>query len=507
MIKNYLSFLLILLLIIFPFSENFAQQEQWDAAIEEILPAMLKQHREFVSLPNVAANHDDMMKNVAWVRETFEERGFSVSLLESASLPVFLAERMVDEDAKTMLFYFHLDGQAVNPENWDQADPFVPVLKQPTEDGDWETIGWENLDGEINPEWRIYGRAAADDKAPITMMLMALRLLEQQGEAISYNVKIILDLQEEAGSHGFLSTLEQYKERYAADYMIIMDGPAHPSNRPTLTFGCRGIASCSITTYGAKLPQHSGHYGNYVPNPVFTLSHLLASMKDEQGRVLIDGYYDGIELNAEEQAILDAVPDDEDEIMAGLGISQAEAVGEGYQEALQYPSLNVRHIETTWKGPGLKTIIPEEVTAHLDVRLVSETDGAAQLQKIRWHIEKEGFLLLDREPTDEERRQHRKIVKFIGNPGVNAFRTPMDDPLGQQLRQALKESFGREPVSIRSMGGTVPIIPAVNTLDIPAIIVPMVNMDNNQHNPNENIRIGNITDGIKTCMTILTMNL
>lgn len=505
--KHYRFSLLILLLILLPFAKNYAQQNQWDAVIQEALPATLKQHREFVSLPNVAANHEDMMKNVAWVREPFEQQGFTVSLLESATLPVFLAERTVDAEAKTLLFYFHLDGQAVNPENWDQADPFVPVLKQPTEDGDWEKISWDRLDGEINPEWRIYGRAAADDKAPIMMMLTALELLKEEGKEISYNIKVILDLQEEAGSDGFLSTLEQYKSRYAADYMIIMDGPAHPSNRPTLTFGCRGIASCSITTYGARLPQHSGHYGNYVPNPVFTLSHLLASMKDEQGRVLIDGYYDGIELKAEEQAILDAVPDDEDEIMAGLGISQAEAVGEGYQEALQYPSLNVRHIETSWKGPGLKTIIPEEVTAHLDVRLVSETDGAAQLQKIRSHIEKEGFLLLDREPTNEERRQHPKIVKFVGNPGVNAFRTPMDDPFGQQLRQALAESFGQEPVSIRSMGGTVPIIPAVNTLGIPAIIVPMVNMDNNQHNPNENIRIGNITDGIKTCMTILTMDL
>ncbi len=505
--KHYRFNLLILLLILYPFAKSIAQQTQWDATIEEILPQTLRQHREFVSLPNVAANHEDMMKNVAWVRKPFEQQGFTVSLLESASLPVFLAERIVDEDARTLLFYFHLDGQAVNPENWDQADPFVPVLKQATEDGDWEAISWDHLDGEINPEWRIYGRAAADDKAPIMMMLTALKLLEQQDEEISYNVKIILDLQEEAGSHGFLSTLEQYKARYAADYMIIMDGPAHPTNRPTLTFGCRGIASCSITTYGAKLPQHSGHYGNYVPNPVFTLSHLLASMKDGQGRVLIDDYYEGIKLDAQEQAILDAVPDNEDEIVAGLGISQPEAVGEGYQEALQYPSLNVRHIETSWKGPGLKTIIPEEVTAHLDVRLVSETDGAEQLEKIKRHIEQQDFLLLDREPTDEERRQHRKIVKFVGNPGVNAFRTPIDDPFGQQLRQALERTFGQEPVSIRSMGGTVPIIPAVKTLNIPAIIVPMVNMDNNQHNPNENIRIGNITAGIKTCMTILMMDL
>jgi acetylornithine deacetylase/succinyl-diaminopimelate desuccinylase-like protein len=488
------------------YSAGVAQQN-WDAAITRVLPQTLKKHREFVSIPNVADNHQDMMRNVAWVREPFEQQGFTVSLLESASLPVFLAERTTDKEAKTLLFYFHLDGQAVNPENWDQADPFVPVLKQMTEDGSWEEISWDHLDGEVNPEWRVFGRAAADDKAPIMMMLTALELLAQQEEPISYNVKIILDLQEEAGSHGFLSTLEKYQDRYAADYMIIMDGPAHPTNRPTLTFGCRGIASCSITTYGAKLPQHSGHYGNYVPNPVFTLSHLLASMKDEQGRVLIEDYYEGVEISPEVKELLEDVPDDEAEIQEGLLIAEADAVASGYQESLQYPSLNVRHIETSWKGPGLKTIIPEEVTAHLDVRLVTETDGAAQIEKIRKHIEKQGFLLLDHAPNDEERLKYKKIVMFEGNAGVNAFRTPMDDPFGQQLRQALERSFGQKPVSIRTMGGTVPIIPAINRLGIPAIIVPMVNMDNNQHNPNENIRIGNIADGIKTCMTILRMDL
>jgi len=244
-----------------------------------------------------------------------------------------------------------------------------------------------------------------------------------------------------------------------------------------------------------------------VPNPVFTLSHLLASMKDEQGRVLIEYYYEGIEISPEVRELLEDVPDDEAEIQEGLLIAEADAVAAGYQESLQYPSLNVRQIETSWKGPGLKTIIPEEVTAHLDVRLVAETEGAAQIEKIRKHIEKQGFLLLDRAPDDEERLKYKKIAKFEGNAGVNAFRTPMDDPFGQQLRQALERSFGEKPVSIRTMGGTVPIIPAINTLGIPAIIVPMVNMDNNQHNPNENIRIGNIVDGIKTCMTILTMDL
>ncbi len=480
-------------------------QSPREKAIEDFLPALLQKHRDFVSLPNVARDSADMYKNLAWVTQEFKERSFDVSWLESSTLPVFFAERQVPQASKTLLLYFHLDGQPVDARRWDQEDPFVPVLKEKDEYGNWQKIPWNRTQGEINPEWRIFGRAAADDKAPIMMFLKALDLLEAENQALGSNLKVILDCQEEAGSEAFLSTLEEYKTQYAADYMLILDGPAHPSNRPTLTFGCRGIATCMITVYGAKLPQHSGHFGNYSPNPVFALSHLLASMKDSTGRVIIPGYYEGITLDAPTQAILEAVPDDEQAILENLFIPRADAVASTYQAALQYPSLNVRHLITSWRGPGLKTVIPEFVTAYLDVRLVSEIDGAVQLEKIREHIRKQGYYLIDREPSDEERLKYPRIATFKGNPGVNAFRTDLQEPFAEKLAGALKAEFGQGPVKIRSMGGTVPIIEAVNILDIPALILPLVNMDNNQHNPNENIRVGNISQGIRVCATLLEL--
>jgi acetylornithine deacetylase/succinyl-diaminopimelate desuccinylase-like protein len=297
--------------------------------------------------------------------------------------------------------------------------------------------------------------------------------------------------------------LDTYKARYASDFFIVMDGPAHTSNKPTVTFGCRGIATCSITTYGSKLPQHSGHYGNYVSNPVFGLAKLLTSMKDESGKVLIQDYYKGIEINQEVSELLESVPFDSVELNNSLGIHASEEVGKNYQEALQYPSLNVRQIGTSWKGEGLKTVIPEYATADIDVRLVPETDGKAQLEKIKNHIAKQGYYVIDRDPTDAERLNHPKIVKFISNPGINAFRTSPDSNFGKKIRTALSEGFGEAPIVIRLMGGTVPIVPLINTLDVPTVIVPMVNMDNNQHSPNENIRIGNIRQGIKICLTLL----
>ena len=504
--RHFLPALVTLFSICFLVSPCLGQLS-WQQEVDAVLPEVLQRHREIVAMPNVAANHEDMLRNAAYMEKAFGDLGFSISLLESTSLPVFLAEKEVDPSLKTLLFYFHLDGQPVNPEKWTQDDPFVPVLRKKDGKGGWEDLSWDALNESIDPEWRIFGRAAADDKGPITMMLTALELMAEKGKTLPYNMKVILDLQEEAGSHAFMSTIEDYKTNYAADYMIIMDGPAHYTNVPTLTFGCRGIARCDITVYGAKLPQHSGHFGNYAPNPVFRMAHLLASMKNEYGTVVIDHFYDGIELDAETRAVLEAIPDKNMEINQQLVIHTPDKVGETYQESLQFPSLNVRHIETSWKGPGLKTVIPEYCTAHIDVRLVKETDGIEQIKKVKKHIESEGFLVLDREPTDIERMNYPLIATFNGNGGVNAFRTETDSPLGMKLQTAIGEEYKEDMVLIRTMGGTIPIIPAVNALDIPAVIVPMVNMDNNQHAPNENIRIGNMIDGIHICLAILNMEL
>jgi acetylornithine deacetylase/succinyl-diaminopimelate desuccinylase-like protein len=493
-------------LLIFTFlfcTISFAQD--WNVLVHNKLPEVLSSHREFVSIPNLPEDVEKMYQNIAWVKNRYQNVGFTLKNLKSSTLPVLFAERIINENYKTVLFYFHLDGQPVDPKAWNQTNPFVPVLKEESKNGNWNPISWEHLNTKINDEWRIFGRAAADDKAPIVMFLSALELMKSENMEPKFNIKIIFDLEEEYGSNGFLSTLKKYKQTYSADYMIIMDGPAHHSNQPTLTFGCRGIATCSITTYGAKLPQHSGHYGNYVPNPVFDLSRILSSMKSENGKVLINDYYNGITISEDVKRILGEVPDAKEKINHGLMLHEEEKVAANYQEALQYPSLNVRQIGTSWKGEGLKTVIPEYATADIDVRLVKETGGKEQLDKIKKHIQNLGYLVLDRTPTDEERLSNSKIVTFKGNPGVNAFRTELDSPFGEKLRTALTNAFGKKPVSIRTMGGTVPIIPAINELNIPAIIVPMVNMDNNQHSPNENIRIGNIRQGIKICLSILNV--
>lgn len=490
------------LIALFPFLSN--GQSEDERHINTNFKNTLLLHKEFVSIPNLPQNQELMLDNINWVANQYRMLDFKTTLLSTSTIPILIAEKIFDPKLKTILFYFHIDGQAVDPVSWDQEDPFTPVLKEIDKNDEWNTIEWGKLNENINDEWRIFARAAADDKAPIIMFLEALRILKTKEETPKINIKVIFDPEEEYSSEALLSTLDKYKAHYASDYFIVMDGPIHNSNKPTLTFGCRGIATCSITTFGSRLPQHSGHYGNYVPNPVFDLANLLSSMKDEHGRVLIQDYYKDIHIDAETNKILEAVPFDAEELNAELGIHSSEKVGSNYQESLQYPSLNVRQIGTSWKGKGLKTIIPEYATAYMDIRLVPETEGKAQLQKIKSHIEKQGFYVIDREPTEEERQAHPKIVKFIASPEViNSFRTNTDSEFGKKIRAQLESKFGYAPITIRLMGGTVPIVPLINKLNVPTLIVPMVNMDNNQHSPNENIRIGNIRQGIKICLAIL----
>lgn len=480
----------------------FAQNDT-ETLINKHLLETLNAHRAFVSIPNLPEDRALMLKNISWVEEKYKALDFKTRRLESTTLPILFVTKEYDPSYKTILFYVHIDGQPVNTAAWDQEDPFTPILKERGDDGAWHPIPWERLEASIDEEWRVFGRAAADDKAPIMMFLTALQLLEKQNKKPRFNIKIIFDPEEEYNSTALLSTLEKYKHLYEADYFIVMDGPAHDSNRPTLTFGCRGIATASITTYGGRLPQHSGHFGNYAPNPVFTLARLLATIKDEQGRVLIDGYYDGITITPETSSLLNAVPYNAQQFNKELGIHEAEKVGRSYQEALQYPSLNIRQIGTSWTGKGLKTVVPEYAVAQLDVRLVPEIDGDIQLEKIQKHLEGQGYHVIDRAPTNEERLSQPKIVTFTGKTSVNAFRTDVNSVFGKIVRESLTIAFDQDPILIRMMGGTVPIVPLINTLNIPTIIVPMVNMDNNQHNPNENIRIGNIKQGIKMCMSLL----
>jgi acetylornithine deacetylase/succinyl-diaminopimelate desuccinylase-like protein len=289
--------------------------------------------------------------------------------------------------------------------------------------------------------------------------------------------------------------------------LVVLDGPLHGSGKPTLAFGNRGITQATLTVYGPRSPLHSGHFGNYVPNPAMRLAALLASMKDDNGRVLVPGYYDGIELTAADRAVLAKTGDDEAALRKRAGIARAESVGGNYQEALQYPSLNVRGMASGAVGAKAANVVPSEAIAELDMRTTPESDGRRLFELVKRHIERQGFHLVDAAPSDAERERYDKLASFQPGEVQAAQRMPMDSPVGRWAMAALMSKTaptpGVEPVRIRMMGGTVPTDVLVEALKLPFILIPTVNADNNQHARDENFRIGNFITGTETIYSLL----
>ncbi len=481
--------------------------------VEAGLPEAFALYRELLTYPNDANFPADILRLVDWLEPRFQERGFATQRIPTAGSPLLFAERPSPGATRTLLVYLQSDGQPVDPSRWDQESPWTPVLKERGEGGRWREIPWERLEeglaqpvgapGRWDPEWRIFARSASDSKGPVAQFLSAIRLLDAAGITPDVHLKVIVDTEEEKGSPNLPPAVVENRELLAADMLVIFDGPPHVSGLPTLKFGARGIATVTLTTWGPLVPQHSGHYGNYLPNPVFHLSRILAEAKGADGRVTIPGWYDGVELDVETRRILTDVPDDEATILRSMGVATAETVGANLQEAVQFPSLNVRGIQAGWVGPEARTIVPAEAVAELDIRLVAESDADRLVELLRSHIRGLGFHILDREPTLEERLTQDRIVTLRHHRAYGAFRTPFDSEPGRWLTGAFEHLFGEEPIRIRTSGGSIPISPFVETLGVPAVSVPTVNPDNNQHSPNENLRVGSFVEGIAIILAVL----
>ena len=485
------------------FSQSNIENQIFDVGIESI-----ESFKEFLSIKNDANFKNEMKPLIEWGINNFKKYGFEVERLETPELPLLLASKIISEDLNTLLIYLQFDGQPVDNSKWDQENPYKAVLKEKI-DNEYRIIDWSRLDNitfdDIKKEdLRIFARSASDAKGPVMMIINALEIMKRNNIELEYNLKVIMDFEEEISSPNLADAVKKYSSKLKSDALLIFDGPKHPSNLPTLTFGARGISDITLITYGPIVPQHSGHFGNYAPNPVFRMSEILSSMKDPNGRVTIPGFYDGIELDEKTLKILAEVPDDEEKMMNDMQFKKPDNVGKNYQESIQYPSINVRGIESGWVREEVRTIVPSECIAEIDVRLVLESDPIRLHNLIKSHIQELGYYVIDRRPTKDERLKHNKIVTFVSSFDYDAFRTDIESEIGKWLVKSLKKTFGIEPVKKRTSGGSVPISPFVNTLGIPAVTVPTVNQDNNQHSPNENIKIENYITGIETYLGILT---
>lgn len=465
--------------------------------------AILKEFAALVAIPNVSSDLPNIRKNAEAILAQFQKRGVAMRLLTLKDYaPIVYGEIPVPGARRSINFYAHYDGQPVDPAEWASKQPFVPELRTNTIAAGGRVIPWEQ--SKYDPEWRIFGRAAADDKAPIQAMASALDAMKALGLRHKANIRFFFEGEEEAGSTHLKEYLEQYKELVAGDLWVICDGPVHQNRQQSVVFGVRGSSSLELTVYGPKRELHSGHYGGWAPNPAARLARLIASFSDGEGHVLVQDFYQGVvPFSAAEKAAIARIPAIEAGLQDELGLAELEGDGKRLFATYGDPTLNVRGLKSVEVGKGARNVVPAEATAAIDIRLVKGLDGKTQAERVKAHIARQGYLVLDREPTDVERRKHAKIARVLSRPGYNAARTPLDLPIAQEVVRAV-EAVSGPVVQIPSHGGSVPLAMFEEVTRMPLVMVPIVNHDNNQHSFDENLRLANLWQGIEVMVSLFT---
>ncbi len=506
------SCIVILIFFVFPFAfgqspEVLKVREYREKATNDIIGEFVK----FLAIPNLASDSVNIGKNSAFIMEMMKKRGLdNVQLLNATTPdapPAIYGEVKVPGATQTITFYAHYDGQPVNPAQWNrELQPYEPKLYTAAIDKTGKNVSFPQ-DGKYDPEWRIYARSASDDKAGVAAILNAYEAIKKTGSKISTNLKFFFEGEEEQGSPHLHEILEKYASLLQSDLWLICDGPVHQSGKKQIVFGVRGDTNLDITIYASKRPLHSGHYGNWAPNPAMMMAKLLASMKDENGRVTVKGFYDDvIPLTPDEKKALQEVPSVDDQMKNELGINEVETPGLTLGEAINMPSLNINGMQSGNVGKMASNQIPTYATAVIDLRLVLGNDWKRQQQKVIDHIKSQGYFVTDREPTDDDRRRYGRIIKVSADKeGINAQRTPMNLPIAKKIIEAVKTTTRDQVVLQPTLGGSLPLFLFEKYLDTRTITVPIANHDNNQHAENENIRLQNLFDGIETMAALMMM--
>ncbi len=461
---------------------------------------------ELLAIPNVAADPAGLRRNAETIAAQLKKRGVHTRLLEHGIAPPAVYGELLKPGARrTVLFYAHYDGQPVNAAEW-VTPPFEPVLRSASLDRDGRVIALPEPGRRFDPEWRIYARGASDDKAPIAALTSALDALQSARIEPTINVKFLFEGEEEAGSTHLEQIIAKHKDLFQSDVWLICDGPVHQSRNAQIAFGARGVVTLTLTVYGARRELHSGHYSNWSPNPAMMLARLLASLKDDEGRVLIDGFYDGVEplSGLEKQAIAEMPPFD-DQLKKELWLGRTEGSGRKLVELINLPSLNIRGMSSARTGESATNVIPSAAVASIDIRLVKGITAKQAIDRLKAHIAKQGYQVVDHPPDATTRLANPKLLYFkIDEFGYDAVRTPMDLPVSQAVLKAAARA--RTPiVKLPTMGGSVPLFMIERQLKVPTILTPIANHDNNQHSFDENIRLQNLWDGIELMTALLTM--
>jgi acetylornithine deacetylase/succinyl-diaminopimelate desuccinylase-like protein len=477
-----------------------AKVRAWREAHEA---AILREFVALLALPNVADDPSHIRRNAEHILGLLRARSLQARLLEvEGGVPAIYAERQAAPGAPTVLIYAHYDGQPVDPAQW-ASPPWTPMLRDgPVEAGGRE-VPLPTGPGQARPDWRLYARSASDDKAPVIGVLAALDALAAAGIPLSVNLKLFLEGEEEAGSPHLAPMLKEHAPLLAADLWLLCDGPVHQTRRPQVFFGARGVVGLEITAYGPRRALHSGHYGNWAPNPALTIANVVASLRADDGRILVDGFLDDVRPPSEsEQRAAASAPPVEKEMASALALAEPLR-GKSLAAGVLDPAINVRGMRAGGVGAQAANAIPTEAHASLDFRLVPDQTPERVRERVEAHLSRRGYTIVHQPPSAEARSTRPRLLYLQWDGGYPAARTSLDDPAAGAAVRVLDEAAGGSLVVLPTLGGSVPMYLFAQATRAPIVGLPIANHDNNQHAANENLRLQNLWDGIEAYAAVL----
>jgi acetylornithine deacetylase/succinyl-diaminopimelate desuccinylase-like protein len=459
---------------------------------------------DLLAIPNVASDTANIGRNATAVMAMLRRRGVTTrTIAGDGGPPAVYGELRSPAATRTVVFYAHYDGQPVDPSQWTGA-PWTPVLRDGSLASGAKVIPLPSAGQRMSGDSRIYARSASDDKGAIIAMLAALDALKAGGITPSVNLKFFFEGEEEAGSSHLRRMLEANRELLRADAWVFCDGPVHQSGRQQVVFGARGVMGLELTTYGPLRALHSGHYGNWAPNPAVQIATLIASMRDDDGRITIAGFGDDVRpISVAERLALGGIPPLDTVLRRALQLGATEANNAPLAERIMLPALNVRGIKVGGVRELAANAIPTEASASIDFRLVPNQTPEHVRQLVEAHLRSRGYHIVTNPPDSATRMAHAKIVRVEWEGGYAATRASMDIPFSRALLAAASVGALTTPLAVPTLGGSLPTSTFEQVLGVPLVVLPIANYDNNQHAANENLRMQNLWDGIELFAAVM----
>ena len=423
---------------------------------------------DYLRQPSISAYNVGIPETADRLVRMLTAMGLETTSEPTAGHPIVMARWSGAPGKPTVLLYGHYDVQPPEPLDAWTTPPFEPAIRG----------------------GRIFARGVADNKGQHLAQILAIEAHLKVHGSLPCNIILLLEGEEEVGSPHIAAFIRTRRDTLAADLAVTADGQMHPSGRPNLKFGSRGVLSFELRVQHANRDVHSGNFGGVVPNPLWTLVHLLATMKDAHGTITIDGFHDAvIPPSAEECEAAARLPLDLPEFKRSLGLERLDLPADRpFYERLSFcPTLTLNGIHGGYGGPGNKTVLPHQAIAKCDVRIVAAQNPTDIAAKIAAHV-----------------ARHAPEVEFVLNDeGMYPSKTPMNTPLAQPIRRAIMTAYGTEPLLYPSGFGSLPGYVFTDILGIPAFVVNYANADAANHAPNENMTLECFHNGIRCGVAML----